>query len=187
MEVRVKIGTTEAIVTVANADEAISFLEKLSLRLGAASDGPRVAPLVDVGGRLEETPSGTGPGDSVAVDEDSIRQALLLMRGKKSGQILQVIAKSENGCSDLTLKREVSGGTVGSELNLGAAFAHLSKSCKKFGVDKAAVFHKKSKRGPKGKMSYFYRITDVAARLIGEIPNFDEEPEWDDGLREERF
>ena len=30
MEIRVKIGASEAIVTVANADEAVSFLEKHS-------------------------------------------------------------------------------------------------------------------------------------------------------------
>ncbi len=179
MEVRVMIGPNEATVTVANADEAVSFLAKLSQRLsGEASIGEQGMPLVN-GASPKKKPDGAGLFDDATAGEGAIRQALLLMRGKPSGQVLQVLAKSENGCSDRALKREMPNSTTGAEVNLAPAVSHISKSCKKFGVDKTAVLHKQSKRGPKGKMSYFYQITDVAARLIREIPDFDKEPDWD--------
>ncbi len=181
MEIRVKIGANEAIVTVTNADEAIDFLEKLSLRLGGTVGNSRqVSPITQpMGGTSETGLSAAELEGSDAVDEDLLRQALLQMRGKASGKIMEILANSDNGCKDVDLKREFSGGTAEGEQNLGPVFAHLSKSCKRVGIDKTAVLLKKSKRGPKGKMSYFYRATDAAARIVRETPHFGSEPEWD--------
>lgn len=174
MEVRVMIGTHEATVTVANEDEAVSFLAKLSLRL----DGDlRLQQHASAPAIMATTPAADSTDGSA--DEDSIRKALMLMRGKPSGRLLQMIAATEEGCTDLVVKKEMSDGAGGREYNLGPVFAHLSRCCKKFNVDKSAVLYKKAKRLRRGKMSYFYRVTDVAARLIRETPDFNEEPDWD--------
>ncbi len=104
----------------------------------------------------------------------------------RTGKVLKMLAGSDSGFSDVALKRMVA--DSGEEFTLGPVFAHVPKSCKKFGLKKEAVLYRRSKRGPNGKMSYFYRITDAASEIVSSIPKFDEElaiedePAWGDDL-----
>lgn len=167
MEVRVKIGDGEAVVTVANEDEAVNFLEKLSRRFGSSASHPAA----------KQIPTLPLTGEQHG-DENAIRNALLLMQGKPSGKILKMLSDSQSGLDDSALRRLVS--ETDEDISLAPAFAHVSKCCKKCSLDKSAILIRKSKRGPRGKMAYFYRITDVAATVIRGIPKFDEEPAIED-------
>ena len=168
MDVTIRSGDVEMTLEVEDKKEAVALFAEIA-RLNAASNGAPIA-ATQKDSEAKETVAA-----NATVSEDSIRKALLQMKGKASGQILLAISRHAEGCSDATLKSELA--TEGDKpLNVGPSMAHLAKCCNKAGVSKAAILVRRSQRGPKGKMKYFNRVTDVAARLIEEIGDFDRDP-----------
>ena len=168
MEVTLKTGDVEMTLNVADNDEAVSLFAKVA-HLNASTNGATIK-------STSATKTSEQPEE---ISETSFRNALMMMKGRPSGRMLLVLAGHAEGCDDSVL-RDALTPEGGETFNIGPAFAHVSKCCGKVRVPKEAVYTRRAKRGPRGKMKYHYQLTDLAIRLIGEIGEFDRDPAFVD-------
>jgi hypothetical protein len=176
MELKITVNGVQATLTVKDATEAVSVLSLLGANSGERQ--PSVS---------NETSHAIVPVDEVlptpivTVDASQMREALLHIQGTDSARILKTITANHNGCTDAILRQQMLENYGTSEnASWGPLFSNISKACKKFNVPLEAVLLRKSKRAPKGKFRYFYRVTEEARRLIDSIRDFDKSPEFDD-------
>lgn len=160
MDVKVNVGGVDAVVSVSNADEAVALLASIA-RANIPSSSTNAPP--------DATSSGGHPQDDHSQDE-AICEALRLIKGNPSAKLLLELSMSEQEwTADQVLKDNLG---IPDDQNLGPALSHLSKCCKKAGVDKASIFGRKMRRGRKGKQFYWYSITPAAKRLVKTFEDF---------------
>jgi len=99
--------------------------------------------------------------------------------------LLAVIVHYDKGVDDQSVRRDLNalyGWPL--NLNLGPLISNVTKQSKRVGVDVDAILERRAKRLPNGKVSYYFRIPEAAARVIKSIPDFDKEVQFtfDDDL-----
>lgn len=95
--------------------------------------------------------------------EARIRSAIECTRGLSSGKILSILASKGGTLNDSQIEQE-----YGSKVQLGGAFCHITKSCKKMGVAKEDVLTTR-KTPSKGGSIYTYSLKPVAMHIINSI------------------
>lgn len=180
MDVKVNVNGVEATVTVAGPDEAVALLSSIANLKQTASQPPAAAPApaaatperpLVVNGMMNLPV--TGP----VVDEDRVRAALNRARANfKSAKLLYTLATA-GGMSDGKL-RSLMGFEDGE--HFGPMLSHISKCCKREEIPLEAIVHKQTRRGTRGKMHYYFMVTDQASSIIRSIDHFEEQPDFSD-------
>lgn len=201
MDIKIKVGDADVVVTVANVAEAVAFLTAFaqnqqclfpsaamttttpppceSLTTGVT---PPPAPTI---GNLEARVSLTGnrtfsppqhPIPETTNPAERIKTALEMVRGTATAKMLATIASSPMGMVDRVLREKAEIG----EGSLGPLFSHLSKVCKKAGIQREHILETKERRGQDGNraIQYFYRLTREARLYIESTPDFDVIPDF---------
>jgi len=176
MDIRVTVGGVEAVVTVRDAAEAASLLSQLA---AIKPESQRSIPVA------QTTPFAlTDDSQAIAVkgnqySQDSVRNALLGMKGKPVARFLVALLGHPNGATDDVVKDALK---LGDDQHLGPQVSNVSKVCKKYGIPKESIVISQSKRLSDGTNKYRFKLTEQAARIIRSIDNFDDVVDFDEAM-----
>jgi hypothetical protein len=176
MDVRVCVNGVEATVTVAGPDEAAALLASIG-NLRAGSNQPALPSVQNV--RVERPLVVNGQFNlekEPVVDEGPLRAALHRTRtNPASAKLLAKLAASPPGMSDSKLRAAIG---MTEDDHFGPVMSHISKCCKREGLPFDAVLLKQTRRGMKGKLHYFFRVTHQAGMLIRANEDFENQPDF---------
>ena len=157
MEVKIDVSGVPVTISCDTAEELQQVLN--TVKIGGFATG------------ADSTPAHNDP-----VESEKLHRLLSHLQGHKSALVLLVLSE-HLPCSDTRLRRELP-----DDLVLASAFAHLSKTCKKLGIDYGDVITKESHRGRDKKMRYQYTLSDQMALAVKGFDDFDKEPEIPPGF-----
>lgn len=176
MEVKVKVDGVEATVTVKDAAEAVSLLRSIA---SAAANGQSVPEQRSRGVRFtdDDLPSVPEP----RADDRKVREALSHLAGSEAAKMLKVISEFPSGCHDTKLRERMQERyDWDDDTSLGPIMSNVSKACKRAGISTEEVLTRMKKRLGKGKIAYFYRVTEPAVSFIQANPQFDQTHQFPD-------
>ncbi len=105
-----------------------------------------------------------------SISDEELSKRLMEMQGSVAAEILWVLCCSEKDVlSDTELK--IGLGKDG-DSNIGPKLASLTREVQRAGLEKEQVFLRTSKKGRKGKVFYWYKLTPQAKRVISELDDF---------------
>lgn len=173
MELKLKIGDLETVFTVeSDADIArlksvVDVLRNLDTpEPESCEDNEQEASLK--ANSTEEEPK--TPKVEKNESDVQVEKALRYLKGNPSAQLLKIVSRHPDGCTDIAIKKSEE---FGEEVNLGPILSHVTKCCKKAGINREAILDRRTKRMGRGRVLYLYRLTDQAMRIMDTIEDFD--------------
>jgi len=167
MDVKVTVGGIEAVVTVADAHEAARLLSSLS-NLSSAVPVANTSSTPGLPVRADTTIQ-----TAEKVDMLNLENMLKDLRGTRAARLLSKLAEAPSGLRDDEI-RVILG--LDADANFGPTISTISKACVRHGIPKEHVFHSAQRRRPDKKIEYLFKISEHAATIISEIPDYGKQP-----------